>query len=183
MPKSGSVLLLSGGIDSAVCLALEVKAGRRVIPLFFDYAQPQLTTELARAEALCEYFCIESPRQIPLPPLGHNNFDYPMRNLIFISLAANMAFRYDVGKVITGIRDSIYLDTSYLFIHIASGLTATFTNDGIEVRHPIFWLDKQQVIRKAKHLGIPFDLTYSCIRASSPCGECPSCKERKKANV
>jgi len=188
--KGDSVVLLSGGLDSAVVLAMELKAGRKVRPLYFDYGQPQHFTEMAHTRAILKHLGLHEAiaEYVSLvhywKPYSHDgNFDYPMRNVIFISIAVNYAYGLGIPRVVTGIRNSIYADTTCLFVDVFGGMVSTLAQDKVQVEHPIYWMTKSQVLKKALKLGVEPSLTYSCIRGDEPCGECPSCKARKRLGI
>lgn len=61
-----SVVLLSGGLDSAVCLAHGVRDGAVVLCLTFDYGQQAAKREIEAAAALSGYYGV-SHRVIALP--------------------------------------------------------------------------------------------------------------------
>ena len=55
--------------------------------------------------------------------------------------------------------------------------------DAIEVETPFAAMRKADVIRLGRELGIPFELTLSCMqpRAGVHCGRCSKCRERRDA--
>jgi len=61
-----SVVLLSGGLDSATCLALVTARGDRVVALSFDYGQRH-RIELERARTLAARAGVERHFVLPLP--------------------------------------------------------------------------------------------------------------------
>ncbi len=182
MRKGDSVLLLSGGVDSAVCLALELKADRRVVPLFFNYGQPQFESELIAFNGLVNHYgLLDEIRTWNTPNLGHSgSFDYPMRNVIFLAYAVNLAATLGIKRVVSGIRESGYADTTSLFVDVFAGMARNLSDGKINLEFPIFWLDKKNVIARGKSLELPFNLTHSCFRGNEPCGECATCKEIKE---
>ena len=67
--KRSCVLLLSGGLDSATCLALVSRWGWRVHALSFDYGQRH-RVELRAARALARKYGVASHRVIAIPAFG-----------------------------------------------------------------------------------------------------------------
>jgi 7-cyano-7-deazaguanine synthase len=100
-------VLLSGGLDSATCLALAQQQGFEPVALSFDYGQRH-NAELAAARRIAEAFAVRdhrvlrldlgnywrlrTDRQLPLPypPKLVKVFQLPMcpaRNTVFLSFA------------------------------------------------------------------------------------------------
>lgn len=53
---------------------------------------------------------------------------------------------------------------------------------GVSLLTPLAGMSKVEVVRDALRLGVPVDLTWSCVRGSQePCGECTPCQTRKVA--
>ncbi|MGZ5428527.1 MAG: 7-cyano-7-deazaguanine synthase, partial [Thermoanaerobaculia bacterium] len=67
--KRSCVLLLSGGLDSATCLALVSHWGWTVHALSFDYGQRH-RVELRAARALARKYRVASHRVIAIPSFG-----------------------------------------------------------------------------------------------------------------
>ena len=63
------MLLLSGGLDSATCLALATNAGARVLALTIDYNQRH-RCELDAADALARHYGVERHIRLPLDLRG-----------------------------------------------------------------------------------------------------------------
>jgi 7-cyano-7-deazaguanine synthase len=52
----------------------------------------------------------------------------------------------------------------------------------IRIEAPFSNLQKSEVLKIGKQLGVPFDLTWSCYRGEEKhCGRCESCLNRKNA--
>jgi 7-cyano-7-deazaguanine synthase len=53
----------------------------------------------------------------------------------------------------------------------------------LEIVAPLSTLHKEDVIRKGIELGVPLDLTLSCMNPVNgrPCGQCSKCRERDDA--
>ena len=124
-PRGGAVVLLSGGMDSALVLAKLVKEEaadpRRIACLWFDYGQVSAQAEwiAARRQAKCfgvsqVYAYRLTQNSIHSPPLfaGTSLIEggdfksakatfVPGRNIIFLSLATSLA--YSLGARVVGI--------------------------------------------------------------------------------
>ncbi len=120
--KIKGIVLLSGGIDSAVTAAYMQKKGYKVIPLFFDYGQLTSKKELFCVRKLVELLRLQPLIIIRLPWLklisnksGLINKDIklvdkktwareyvPFRNTVFLSIATALAESLMVDAVFIG---------------------------------------------------------------------------------
>lgn len=191
------VLLLSGGIDSALLLA-EYSANNVVHCVTFDYEQRH-RIEIDAAEKLAVHYDVEHTI-IKMGSLKRNiwknNDAYllggdtkelviPFRNAIMISMAVAMADSMDFGVVMIGCNgddQEIFPDCTENFL-IAMNQAAHLASK-VDVRAPLYLLGKKSVIRKAINAGVPMKLTYSCYAGNvKPCGECLPCIDRKEAGI
>ena len=127
-----SIVLLSGGLDSAVSLAQALREGEVKLCLTFDYGQRAAAREVAASSALTGHYSldhrvIELPflrsitstslvnRNEDVPEPGDDDLDsceksaesaksvwVPNRNGIFINIAAGFAESMGAGQVVTG---------------------------------------------------------------------------------
>ena len=127
-----SIVLLSGGLDSAVSLALALKETEVVFCLTFDYGQRSALKEKASAAALAAHYSIEhrivelaflkditntalvkTDRNIPEPDpcdladdiktkVTAESVWVPNRNGLFINIAAAFAESYGCNLIVTG---------------------------------------------------------------------------------
>ncbi len=200
-----AIVLLSGGVDSAVTLWWTKAQAWDVHPLTFDYfGRPQ--REHTAIQALVKAAGVRPVRSIPLPflkevddlrsaglanpvleasPEGY----IPARNLIFYSLAAYFAelegIRYLVGGH-NGIDPESFPDASPRFFDHLNDVFRlslwSFERSPVEVRVPLSGKSKEDVLRLGQSLGVPFELTWSCYwDRDTPCGTCVSCQERREA--
>lgn len=130
--KHKTVILLSGGLDSAANLAFCVEQDEPVLALTLRYGQRSETQELHAAQSLSAYYCIRhqvvdvswlgklgggalTERQHSVPVLGADELDNPQitsetarqvwvpnRNGVFIHVAAAFAERLGVSRVVVG---------------------------------------------------------------------------------
>lgn len=201
-----AVVLLSGGIDSAVSLFISLHKGWELHPLTFNYyMRPKREVEaVAELTDLCG--CRENLIRVDLPFLmeiedmlehGLDNSRLkrapstyiPARNLIFYSVAAHYAevraARWIVGGH-NGFDSSIFPDASPEFFEAMNrilGLGLLTGHDSpVEVINPLQGLSKTDVIRIGREHQVPLETTWSCAQdLEMPCGECLSCKERAEA--
>jgi 7-cyano-7-deazaguanine synthase len=207
MPKA--VVLLSGGLDSAVTLAHSVRDGNEAVALSFRYGQRH-TRELDSAEAVAKYYGIEhriididlSSFRSSLTDMskdiekdrkdigsGIPDTYVPARNIIMLSVAAGLCESLDASKIYIGANTvdySGYPDCRKEFFDAFDEMIKKGTKAGVEGRPikvitPILKLSKADIIRLGKKLNAPLHLTWSCYSGGDKaCGHCDSCILRLK---
>ncbi len=114
----------------------------------------------------------------------------PMRNLNFLAIASAFADSLEVENIGIGVHalDTPYPDCRPEFITAAeaainAGSTLTARKKvRLHVWAPFLGMTKREIALLGKGLGVPFEKTYSCYRGTEPpCGECPTCIQRKEA--
>jgi 7-cyano-7-deazaguanine synthase len=191
LQKKKAVVLLSGGLDSSVCLAVAKDMGFEIYALTVLYGQRH-SREIISAKNICESFEIpfhkiieldlrtfgssaltdnlEVPKnQIP-GSVGIPITYVPARNTIFLSLA--LAFAESIGsrEIFIGVSSvdySGYPDCRPIFIsafeNVANlGTTAADDHQSFHVNTPVIFLSKGETILLGKKLGVDFSLTWSC---------------------
>jgi len=205
-----AVVLLSGGLDSAVTLASAIKDGYEPIALSFRYGQKH-SKEIESAKAICNHYKIEhriididlssfdssltkSGAEIPVDRKGklQDNIPttyVPARNIIFLSIAAGVAESSGAGSIYIGANSvdySGYPDCRPEFFRrfeemLSAGTKAGTEGNPIGIRTPILNLSKAEIVKKGKELNVPLHLTWSCyIGDQKACGRCDSCILRLK---
>jgi 7-cyano-7-deazaguanine synthase len=201
------VVLLSGGMDSAVLLGWvrnETDAAG-VHALSVDYGQRH-RRELWSAFQLARFYGAEFHR-VGLPPsllagsalTGSGEvprgLDYrdpgqaatvvAGRNLVLASLAVAHAARHGCDRVYLAAHAgdrAVYPDCRPEFV---AGLDrAAREGYGVSVLAPFAakGMDKRAVAHLGKSLGVPLDMTWSCYEGGDrPCGSCGACAERSEA--
>lgn len=194
-----SVLLLSGGLDSATTLAIALKEhNREVYPLTIFYGQRH-NRELHSSIELCKYFNLEAPQILNLPKLfgssltgfgevpteeveGIPSTFVPARNIIFLSIAANYAISIGAKEIWIGanaVDYSGYPDCRPEFIDAFSQMLRIGTEKCVHIVTPIIGMTKAEIIKTGHQLGVDFSLTWSCYNGrEKACGVCPSCRIR-----
>ena len=194
---SQTILLLSGGLDSAVVLAMLRAEGRPVHALTVDYGQRH-AVELARARAVAGHYDV--PHRlvtVDLRALGGSALTdeidvpkdrapgardipvtyVPARNTVFLSLALAWAEVLEAGAIAIGanaVDYSGYPDCRPEYLAAFQQLTRLATRTGVEtgssveVLAPLSGLSKADIVRRGAALGVPFALTHSCY---DPLGE------------
>jgi 7-cyano-7-deazaguanine synthase len=188
---SHTVLLLSGGLDSAVVLAMLRAEGRPVRALTVDYGQRH-AVELSRARAIAvHYNVVHKTVRVDLRELGGSALTdqidvpkdrepgasgipstyVPARNTILLSLALAWAEASNAGAIAIGVNAvdySGYPDCRPEYLASFQRLTRLATRAGVEtgsemeVLAPLSGLSKADIIRRGAALDVPFALTHSC---------------------
>jgi 7-cyano-7-deazaguanine synthase len=180
------VVLLSGGIDSAVCLALSIENDATVHCVIVDYGQSHSVETLAALD-LARFYGVSS-RVVTIGPGAFGGLGVagvyeggagvvPGRNAVLISLALAAAEQVGATDVVIGCNAddaADYPDCRFAFLGAWGELSR------IRVNAPLIRMTKRQVVAEARRLGVPIDRTVSCYRGTG-CGECNACKLRASA--
>lgn len=202
-----AVVLLSGGMDSAVVLAMAIRQGFAAHALTFRYGQRHaVELEAARTVATAlgavEHLVIDldlarfggsaltSADPIPKGGAGAIPATYvPARNAVFLALAASLAEARGARDVFIGVSAvdySGYPDCRPEFIRafeaaLNLGTRAGATGTPLRVHAPLLELSKADTVRAGLELGVDFGLTRSCYDPDdrgAPCGACDACRLR-----
>lgn len=174
-----TIVLLSGGLDSTVVLAMQKV---QCLALGFDYGQSHLI-ELDRAEKIAGYYRAPFERlQIPQMP-KINDVVFAGRNLVLASLAIATAQARGFDQIAVGCNATDYErfpDCRPFFWGVMKQAAAVY---GIGVETPLLQFTKRQIIEEARRLNVPIEMTWSCYSPinDTPCGECLACTTRKQA--
>ncbi|MEY2397950.1 MAG: 7-cyano-7-deazaguanine synthase, partial [Actinomycetota bacterium] len=194
---TSAVVILSGGLDSTVCLADAVANHDSVIALSIDYGQRHLV-ELERAAAIAARYGVEYVEQrLDLSAWGGSALTdasiavptaadaaggpaipityVPGRNLIFLSLAVALAEARECAAVYIGVNAldySGYPDCRPEFIESFRATAALALRVGVEgvpvaVATPLLDMSKAEIVRRGVELGAPLELTWSCYRGDA----------------
>ena len=177
-------VLMSGGIDSsAVVAALKFNCAI-VTGVFVDYGHPAANSEWDAVQSLAGRFGILVNRLELGFPLEVRRGEYSVRNALLILIAAGNT-RVRPLKIALGIHAlSEYYDTTPMFLRQMQRVLDGYFGGTVTLTAPFLSETKAEVIRYAMDNGVPLELTYSCETQNRPaCGRCPSCRDRKDANV
>lgn len=207
MSKPLAVVLLSGGMDSALCASI-ASLEYTLAFLHIQYGQRTAKKELECFKKLCHYFnphkvlIVEAPflkdiggssltdENLPIPEdhqEGIPSTYVPFRNGIFLSIATAWAETLGAKKIFIGVnqRDfSGYPDCREAFIKAFNQaiLEGTKPETQIQIETPLMNLSKKEIVELGRKLNTPFELTWSCYKENDiACGKCSSCKLRLKA--
>lgn len=221
---SRALVLFSGGQDSTTCLAQALSKYDHVETVAFDYGQRHHVELQARLRVL-EQIKLQFPQWagkmgedhlLDLSVLGQvsetsltrdmvfkmeesglpNTF-VPGRNLLFLTLAAALAYRRNLEVIVTGVCETDFSgypdcrDDTMKAMQLALSL-------GMDKRYlietPLMWIDKAQTWELAKQLGgqalvdLIVEHTHTCYLGDRShrqdwgygCGECPACVLRAR---
>ena len=202
-----AVVLASGGLDSAVCLA--AAAGEFEIALLHvNYGQRTEARELRAFGDLGDHYGIgrrlvadisylkkiggsslvdgNLPVEKGLPAAdGHVPSTYvPFRNAHILCVGVSWAEVIGAEALFIGAvqeDSSGYPDCSEDFYRRFREVvdTGTRPDTHIAIRTPLIGLDKEAIVRRGLELDVPMHLTWSCYTESEEaCGECESCRLR-----
>jgi len=200
-----ALVLLSGGIDSAVCLWWTRRQGWEPLALTVDYFE-RPAAERGAIRSLMAAAGAKGLVEIPLPflketadlmadglgnPLLREAPDsyIPARNLVFYALAAYYAEALGASRIVgghNGLDPNTFPDASpEFFRHVDSlyrlGLWS-YPKAPVAIELPLAGKPKEEVVRMGLDLGVPFEHTWSCyFDGERHCGRSPSCLERKAA--
>ena len=202
------LVLLSGGIDSTVTLAMaHQESPNDVAAISFDYGQLHLR-ELACAEHICGHYKVqhiiqqvkglegspltsEDPSRVPdgkyedFPGLSPTYV--PFRNGLLLSTASAVAMALGFDEVWFGAHASdwgswAYPDCGPDFIEHMGYAIFYGTNNLVRLKTPILYKTKPEVVSTGLDLNVPFEFTWSCYKGGDvQCGTCPTCEERRAA--
>jgi 7-cyano-7-deazaguanine synthase len=203
-----AVVLLSGGIDSAVCLWWLRPRAWEVHALTFNYPPAGHRREMEAARAIAESYGVTQHLEVELPFLRELGYlrlgpDHPLRgvadrapptyipnrNMIFYSIAAHIAETLGARWIIGGhIREDAnhFPDSAPAYLRrlnrlLAEGLIRA-GGPPVRIVTPLARLEKKGVVELGSRLGVPFHLTWSCYGdGEKHCGRCLSCRARRAA--
>ena len=202
-----SVVLLSGGMDSTLTLAIAKGELDEVAAIHFNYRHRTERRELASFHVICDHYEIarrlvvdaEVLRQIggssltdDLIPVSKANLvdtdipsSYvPFRNGTFLSIATGWAEVIGANRIYVGAVEedsSGYPDCRKVFFEEFERVINLGTKPKTEIRiiTPVISLNKSEIVQRSIDLHVPLELTWSCYKSQDEaCGECDSCALR-----
>lgn len=189
-----ALVLLSGGLDSAVALWWALREGHDVVALSFRYpGRPLREARAARdLAARAGVRLVEADVPFLREPEGGRFRDaprgyVPARNAVFYAAAAYHAEVLDRDAVVGGHNAddaARFPDASPAFFARLEALLGDglWTPPGARAPRlvmPLSRLTKRQVVALGRELRAPLGLAWSCYEdGDAPCAACPSCVER-----
>ena len=217
-----ALVLFSGGQDSTACLAWALENHARVETVGFDYGQRhrvELVQRLAVLDAVRARFpewagrlgddtvldlgvlgqvsetALTRDMAIALDTGGLPNTFVPGRNLLFLTLAAALAFRRGASVLVGGMCEtdfSGYPDCRRTTMDAMEQALSLGMDRSISIATPLMWIDKAATWQLAQDLGGPalvditIEHTHTCYHGDRShrhdwgygCGVCPACELR-----
>ena len=219
-----ALVLFSGGQDSTTCLAWALQRYARVETLGFDYGQRHAIELTVRPNILQAIRTLDSSwatrlgedhlldlsvlgdvsetaltrdSEITMQADGLPNTFVPGRNLLFLTLAAALAYRRGIRVLVGGMCEtdySGYPDCRDETLRALQSALRLGMNTELTIETPLMWLDKAATWQLADQLGgiALIDLirteTHTCYLGERHqlhewgygCGHCPACELRSK---
>ena len=205
-----TLVLLSGGLDSAVLAAHEAETAR-ILPVYvsvglaWEEAEVSMVERLLASPALAgktETLARVSFTMRDVYPPTHwairgvpPAYDTPDedvyldgRNLVLLTKAGVLAAKAGARRIALGpLAGNPFPDARPAFFSAMAEALSLGLDHPIEIATPFLTWDKEAVITRGVELGVPFELTLSCmnpvITAGLPqhCGLCSKCRERRDA--
>lgn len=225
--SSAALVLFSGGQDSATCLAWALSRYSRVETIGFDYGQRHAIEMTVRPQLLAGVRAL-SPEwaarlgedhvvdlglisrladtaltrdvEIAMNENGLPNTFVPGRNLLFMTVAATLAYRRGLDVLVGGMCETDFSgypdcrDDTMKALQVALNLGM---DTRLKLETPLMWLDKAQTWGLAQQLGgaplveLIRTGTHTCYRGERGtlhpwgygCGNCPACELRARGYV
>jgi 7-cyano-7-deazaguanine synthase len=224
---SSALVLFSGGQDSTTCLAYALERYERVETVAFDYRQrhhvelesrltvlqqirtqfPQWGAKLGEDHLLdlavlgaVSETSLTRETAFKMESSGLPNTFVPGRNLLFLTLAAALAYRRDLQVIVTGVCETDFSgypdcrdDTmKAMQLALSLGMDKRFL-----IETPLMWIDKAATWQLAHTLGgealvdLIVEHTHTCYMGDRVhrhdwgygCGECPACALRARGHT
>jgi 7-cyano-7-deazaguanine synthase len=205
-----TLVLLSGGLDSAVLAAHEAQHAR-VLPVYVSVGLAWETAEAKMIEALLRAPVFANQAE-PLTRVEFTMRDvYPPshwairgvppaydtpdddvyltgRNLVLLTKAGVVAARNDAHRIALGpLAGNPFPDARPAFFASMADALSLGLDHAIEIAAPFLSWEKEDVIKRGVELGVPLELTLSCMSPlitdglPQHCGLCSKCRERRDA--
>lgn len=198
-----AVVLVSGGMDSAVTIAIARERGYQVHALSVAYGQRH-RSELAASDRVASMLgavehktvavdlrsiggsALTADIEVPLDAGDSSEIPVtyvPARNTIMLSIAlgwAEVLGSSDIWCGVNAVDYSGYPDCRPAFVAAFEALANVATKAGVEgagirVHAPLMHMSKADIAREGRRLGVDFSATVSCYRADDEGRACGHC--------
>ena len=213
MNRKKAIVLVSGGLDSATCLAIAKAQSYECYAISFEYGQRsrselQAAKEIVAATGIVEHkiFSLQMGElgssaltdvHIKVPEEESEGIPVtyvPARNTVFLSYALAWTEVLKGEAIFMGLnaRDySGYPDCRPEYVAAFQQLINLATKRSVEggiikLETPLIDLNKSEIIKIGLRLGVDYGNTVSCYQADElgrACGRCDSCRFRHKGFV
>lgn len=199
-----AVVLLSGGLDSATCLAIAHEQGFAPYALSVAYGQRH-AAELAASVRVAAALGAEEHRvaEVNLGQFGGSALTdasievpeeesgeaipvtyVPARNTVMLSIAlawAEVLGAHDIFIGVNAVDYSGYPDCRPAFIAAFEDMANLATKAGVEgqrirIHAPLMSLSKADIIRRGSTLGVDYSITVTCYQADDAGHACGRCE-------
>jgi len=202
-PRRPAVVLVSGGLDSATCLAIARAEGYACHALSFAYGQRHEAELVAASRVATVLGAVEhrvmhidlaifggsalTDRGIAVPEAATTGIPVtyvPARNTVFLSFAlawSEVLGAHDIFIGVNAVDYSGYPDCRPAFVAAFEHMANLATRAGVEdverlrIRAPLISLSKAEIIRRGEALGVDYSLTVSCYQADADGRACGRC--------
>lgn len=208
--KKKAVVLLSGGLDSATCLAIARSQGYDCYALSLDYhqrhrAELEAAKNIASILGVVEHKTVmldlsmfggsaltDDSIQVPEEASTGIPVTYvPARNTIMLSLAlawAEVLKAQDIFIGVNALDYSGYPDCRGEYVAAFQNMANLATKSAVEgqtisIHAPLIDLSKADIVKLGTSLNVDYAKTISCYQADDhgrACGVCDSCRLRKE---
>ncbi len=209
-----AIVLLSGGLDSITVLAHALDLGQSCLAVNFHYGQRH-NYECGCAERISKHYGVElrtlrlpegifagsslvdarievAPADTPHPGHAVPQTYVPMRNSIFLTIAAAIAEAENASKIYIGANHLDY--SGYPDCHpeylkamekaLNLGCAKALEGKPTTIEAPLLQMHKSEIIKHGLGLGVDYAMTtscYQCTENGTACGRCDACSLRLQA--
>ena len=211
MINKTAMVLFSGGQDSSTCIYWALKEFSSVEAVFFHYGQRhEIEYESVKFIAEKENILLHELHVPAFKEIGGTamieNIDIitgendipntfvPGRNIVFLTLAASLAYKRAVSDIVIGVNDadySGYPDCRMDFISSMQDSLSKGLDQPIMIHAPLQSMSKAEIWALSDRLGVMKQIikhSHTCYIGDHStlhpwgygCGKCPACILRKK---
>jgi len=196
------LLLASGGLDSTTMAYWLLDKGIDFIPLFINYGQHFVETEMERLKDVLPNGKLKEIQIIDISAVYKNSSSrlikktdlwtesitaddlyLPYRNILLLTIASSIASTNGLTKVYSAFINSNHakeIDCSNEFFGKLEPVFGDY--GGVSLEMPFRYMTKYEVAKLGIQLGAPIGRTFSCqVSERVPCGVCPNCVDRIEA--
>ena len=198
------VVLVSGGLDSAILVADQADHGHLVHPVYVRFGlawegveeahlrrfldalpdgrgmRPLTTIEVPVTDVYGGHWSV-SGAGVPDETTADEAVYLPGRNLLLLAKTSVWCALHGVGRIALGtLQGNPFADSSDQFFASFANLSSLALGNALDVVTPLAGLTKAEVLDTGR--GLPLEHTFSCIAPAGEdhCGRCNKCAERRK---